>query len=117
MLQHDQQIQTQYKHYLQPDIQDIEDLHIGTGGVLHDKQTSRMQAVYKDEKGRIHQYSAVCPHMRGIVRWNDTEKSWDCPVHGSRFSCDGVCIEAPTKSNLVPLNETASARQEVLRAA
>jgi glycine/D-amino acid oxidase-like deaminating enzyme/nitrite reductase/ring-hydroxylating ferredoxin subunit len=116
MLQHDLQIQGQYKRYMRPDIQDIEDLQVGTGGVIRDKQTSRMTAVYKDEGGRVHRYSAVCPHMRGIVTWNNTEKSWDCPVHGSRFSCDGVCVEAPAKSNLTPLDDSAGARQRVLHA-
>lgn len=116
MLEHDLQINTQYKRYLQSDVKDIEDLKIGTGGVINDKSTARPTAVYKDEGGQVHRFSAVCPHMRGIVRWNDTEKSWDCPVHGSRFSCDGVCIEAPAKSNLAPFNESASTRQLALHA-
>lgn len=117
MLEHDLQINTQYKRYMQSDIKDIEDLKIGTGGVMNDKVTEKPTAVYKDDDGQVHRFSAVCPHMQGIVRWNDTEKSWDCPVHGSRFSCDGVCIEAPAKSNLVPFNQSASTRQQALHAA
>ena len=117
MLGHDIEIQKEYKRYLTSDIKDIEDLKIGTGGVINDKFTTKPTAVYKDENGQVRRFSAVCPHMQGVVRWNDTEKSWDCPVHGSRFSCDGVCIEAPAKSNLVPFNENASMKQLALHAA
>ncbi|KAL4892090.1 FAD dependent oxidoreductase-domain-containing protein [Aspergillus ambiguus] len=103
MLKHDLQINAQYKRYLQSDIKDIEDLAVGTGGVLNKAFSAGPVAVYKDEAGKAHQLSAVCPHMKGMLTWNDTEKSWDCPVHGSRFSCDGVCIEGPAKSNLEPV--------------
>lgn len=57
-------------------------------------------AVYRDEQDKIHQFSAVCPHLGCIVRWNDSEKSWDCPCHGSRFNADGTVIHGPATSNL-----------------
>ena len=47
--------------------------------------------------------SAVCPHLGGIVNWNDQELSWDCPLHGSRFRADGTRIEGPTTSDLKPV--------------
>ncbi|WP_210478918.1 FAD-dependent oxidoreductase [Naasia sp. SYSU D00948] len=47
--------------------------------------------------------SAVCSHLRGIVRWNDQELTWDCPLHASRYSHDGTRIEGPTKGDLAPL--------------
>lgn len=37
----------------------------------------------------------VCTHMGGALRWNDSEQSWDCPLHGSRFSPDGEVLEGP----------------------
>lgn len=44
--------------------------------------------------------SAVCPHLGGILNWNDAERSWDCPLHGSRFTSDGTLLEGPATSNL-----------------
>ena len=64
MLEHDVQINTQYKRYAHSDIRDIEDLTTHTGGVLHDSVTSKPVAVYKDTKGQTYRFSAVCPHMK-----------------------------------------------------
>lgn len=44
--------------------------------------------------------SAVCTHMGGVLRWNDAEKSWDCPLHGGRFAADGVRLEGPPVEDL-----------------
>jgi len=52
-------------------------------------------AVYRDDAYQLHVVSPVCTHMKCIVHWNQAERSWDCPCHGSRFSCDGEVIEGP----------------------
>jgi len=83
------------------DIADIEDLKPNTGGVLikHRKPI----ACYKDENGHVTQCSALCTHLYGIVNWNDAEKSWDCPCHGSRFDKFGKCIQGPAVKDLPPV--------------
>jgi Rieske Fe-S protein len=45
----------------------------------------------------------VCPHLGGIVSWNHEEKTWDCPVHGSRFDCLGKVLNGPANKNLHPV--------------
>lgn len=44
--------------------------------------------------------SPVCPHLGGIVNWNDADESWECPLHGSRFAPDGTLLEGPATRNL-----------------
>lgn len=52
--------------------------------------------------GEQHRVSAVCTHLGGILRWNDAARSWDCPLHGSRFSAAGEVLEGPAVRNLDP---------------
>jgi Rieske Fe-S protein len=54
--------------------------------------------------GEVRRTSAVCPHLGGIVRWNDAERSWDCPLHGSRFGAQGDVLEGPATSGLHALD-------------
>jgi Rieske Fe-S protein len=55
--------------------------------------------------GQVRSVSAVCPHLGGIVQWNDGERSWDCPLHGSRFAPDGTRLEGPAGSGLRQADE------------
>lgn len=48
--------------------------------------------------------SAVCTHLGGILAWNDAERSWDCPLHGSRFDHTGALLEGPAVSDLERLD-------------
>ena len=48
----------------------------------------------------------VCTHLGGIVRWNDAERSWDCPLHGSRFDEDGPVLEGPAVCGLKRTSQT-----------
>jgi glycine/D-amino acid oxidase-like deaminating enzyme/nitrite reductase/ring-hydroxylating ferredoxin subunit len=43
---------------------------------------------------------AVCTHLYGVLNWNDAELSWDCPLHGSRFTASGELLEGPATRDL-----------------
>ncbi|MCW2852324.1 MAG: dependent oxidoreductase [Nocardioides sp.] len=70
----------------------------GTGRVRFDRPGAPTAEATVD--GRTTQVSAVCTHLGGIVRFNDAERSWDCPLHGSRFDADGEVIEGPAVCGL-----------------
>lgn len=92
----------QYAKWLTPgDAAKESDIPRGGGAVI--RHGAGKVAVYCDEEGRLHECSAVCPHLGGIVSWNQAEKSWDCPVHGSRFDCFGKVIAGPAKGDLEPM--------------
>ncbi len=52
--------------------------------------------------GELCRVSGVCTHLGGILRWNSAERSWDCPLHGSRFAADGTRLEGPGLRDLPP---------------
>ncbi|MDV7133736.1 FAD-dependent oxidoreductase [Williamsia muralis] len=72
------------------------------GGVLR-RDGARPTGVCTVE-GQTHKVSAVCPHLAGVLNWNDAEKSWDCPLHGSRFAADGAVLEGPATRPLTKLD-------------
>lgn len=93
----------QYADWVTPgDAVDLDTIQPDSGAVL--RQGFRKVAVYRDERGAVHERSAVCPHLGCIVDWNPTEKTWDCPCHGSRFDRFGTVINGPANVNLRPLD-------------
>lgn len=80
------------------DVKSVDDIKPGTGAIL--RRGLAKVAVYRDRDGILHQFSAKCPHLGCIVSWNQSEQSWDCPCHGSRFNTDGQVLNAPTLEGL-----------------
>jgi len=80
------------------DVKEISELPPNKGAILS-KGLEKL-AVYKDGDGNFHTCSAVCPHLGGVLQWNDDEKSFDCPLHGSRFTAYGTVINGPAISDL-----------------
>jgi len=72
----------------------------GQGAVLRRGLTKI--AAYRDYDGVLHERSAVCPHLGCIVAFDDVEKTWDCPCHGSRFDRYGRVIVGPANRDLAP---------------
>jgi len=56
--------------------------------------------VYKDDKGVLYAVNTTCTHLGCSVKWNVTEKSWDCPCHGARYSPDGKVLNGPAVKDL-----------------
>lgn len=80
------------------DASTLEAIPPGSGAIV--RKGAKLLAVYRDEMGACHARSAACPHLGGVVAWNAAEKSWDCPVHGSRFDVDGRVLNGPSAKDL-----------------
>ncbi len=57
-------------------------------------------ALYIDEENNRHFLKILCPHLKCHLIFNNQEKTWDCPCHGSRFDLDGNLITGPSTTNL-----------------
>lgn len=99
----------QYKDWLTPgEVGSADEIPPDSGAVVRHGITK--VAVYRDEHGVIHERSAVCPHLGCIVDWNQVERTWDCPCHGSRFDRFGRALNGPAISDLSPTVERARRR-------
>ena len=59
-------------------------------------------AVWRDDDGNVTRLSPICTHMGCTVDWNEAERTWDCPCHGSRFKPKGEVLSGPAET---PLSE------------
>lgn len=66
-------------------------------------------AAFRREDGTVVERSAICPHLGGVVCWNQAERTWDCPVHGSRFLATGEPVTGPANE---PLGEAGTVPTE-----
>ena len=71
----------------------------GEGAIV--KIEGEQVAAYRDETGALHTLNPSCRHMGCIVSWNNAEKSWDCPCHGSRYNARGEVIKSPAVYGLL----------------
>lgn len=56
--------------------------------------------IYFDNNGNKHTVSNICPHLKCFLTFNEVDKTWDCPCHGSRFDIDGNIVKAPSVHNI-----------------
>ncbi len=82
---------------LKPAAQDIE-LEKGEADIV--ELEGQKMGVFKDEREQLHTVDTTCTHMGCELKWNDAERSWDCPCHGSRFTWEGEIIEGPAVNEL-----------------
>lgn len=85
---------------LAPMLDSSDEVPVGSAAMVRDG--SGRKAVYRDDTGQVHAVSARCTHLGCLVRFNDQERSWDCPCHGSRFDVDGAVLEGPAAKPLEP---------------
>nr|WP_229920407.1 (2Fe-2S)-binding protein [Streptomyces avidinii] len=71
----------------------VRDLRPGEGTVV--RAGGKPCAVHRDDQGELHAVSAVCTHLGCVLAFNNAERTWECPCHGSRFGVDGEVVQGP----------------------
>lgn len=72
------------------------------GGII--KINGKSVGIYKNKNGKIFAVNPTCTHLGCLLTWNNVDKTWDCPCHGSRFDFSGKNIYDPAFKNLRKYN-------------
>lgn len=78
--------------------EEIDKIKNDNGGII--KIGSKSVGIYKDTSGNIFAVNPTCTHLGCLLTWNNLDKTWDCPCHGSRFDFNGKNIYDPAFKNL-----------------
>lgn len=90
---------SQYRDWLTGgEVEAVDEIAAGQGAIVREGQ--KKLAVYRDEQGELHAFSAACTHLGCVVSWNSAERSWDCPCHASRFNVQGDVLHGPASAPL-----------------
>lgn len=76
----------------------IRDIKKGSGKVV--EVDNHKVGVYRSEDDKIYQVKPKCTHLGCELYFNNLEKIWECPCHGSKFSYDGKLLEGPANKDL-----------------
>lgn len=76
----------------------LADLLKGQGKII--EYEDEKVGAYKDDNGDIYIVSPYCTHLGCELSWNDLEKTWDCPCHGSKFNYNGKNLYDPAIKDL-----------------
>lgn len=76
----------------------FDDINNDSGSIIeiHNEKVG----IYKSPEGKIYAVKPVCTHLGCLLSWNDVDKTWDCPCHGSRFDYNGKNLYDPAFKNL-----------------
>ena len=76
----------------------IDQIENDNGAII--EKDNEILGVYKDISGKVYAVKPICSHLGCLLSWNNTDKTWDCPCHGSRFDYMGKNIYEPAIKGL-----------------
>jgi len=77
-----------------------EDVEVKPGEAQMVEVEGQKMGVFWDDEGELHWVDTTCTHLGCELKWNQAERTWDCPCHGSRFNYDGDVVEGPAFNQL-----------------
>ena len=77
---------------------DLSVIQKDNGGII--KVNGMSVGIYKDKEGKIFAVNPTCTHLGCLLTWNNLDKTWDCPCHGSRFDYTGKNMYDPAFKDL-----------------
>lgn len=108
------EIKQVFKSFVQNRIQipkeDLSSIKNDNGGII--KIDGNSVGIYKDKSGNIYAINPTCTHLGCLLTWNNVDKTWDCPCHGSRFDYTGKNLYDPAFKDL-KMYEVRSVKCEV----
>ena len=78
---------------LSSDLEEFSEVNPGEGKIVD--YGGKKVGVYKNEAEEYFCINPVCSHLKCALSFNEAEKTWDCPCHGSRFDIKGNILEGP----------------------
>jgi nitrite reductase/ring-hydroxylating ferredoxin subunit len=92
-------VAAQYASWITPgDVSSVDEIPPNSGGVI--REGAAKFAVFRDEAGQLHRFSAACTHLGCVLGWNKAASTWDCPCHGSRYDALGRVINGPARQDM-----------------
>jgi Rieske Fe-S protein len=91
-------------------VRSLKEVPAGEGRIL--RLGGQRVAAHRQDNGRIVVRSAICTHMGCLVDWNQAERTWDCPCHGSRFTPAGDVMSGPAELPMAAIDQQNTQKTE-----
>lgn len=76
----------------------VQNIKLDSGNII--ELDGKKIGVYRDKQNQLHAINPICTHLGCLLTWNDIDKTWDCPCHGSRYDCYGKNLYGPAFKDL-----------------
>lgn len=76
----------------------IKDVKNGEGKII--EIDGKKVGAYRNGEGEIYLVKPYCSHLGCMLSWNNLDRTWDCPCHGSRFTYEGKQVYDPAIKDL-----------------
>lgn len=73
-----------------------------SGGII--EVNGQKVGIYKSQDNKFFAVNPICTHLGCLLSWNNIDKTWDCPCHGSRFDYTGKSLYDPSFKDLEVFN-------------